>query len=197
MPRMSVNAAGPRASSARVEACLAAIDTWQSRVNAMVTVTEDAARVEAAAADRAESEGRWLGLLHGMPMVIKDNLDTAGVRTTAGSLFFKDHIPNRDATVVAKLKRAGAVIVGKCTMHEVAFGVRSYNPVTGQARNPYDRPGYPAGRAVALGSRWRPAWWRQHLARTPAARYDCPPRSAASRALGQHRAGSPVRGACL
>ena len=148
---MSVNAAGPRASSARVEACLAAIDTWQSRVNAMVTVTEDAARVEAAAADRAESEGRWLGLLHGMPMVIKDNLDTAGVRTTAGSLFFKDHIPNRDATVVAKLKRAGAVIVGKCTMHEVAFGVRSYNPVTGQARNPYDLTRVPGGSSGGSG----------------------------------------------
>ena len=148
---MSVNAAGPRASSARVEACLAAIDTWQSRVNAMVTVTEDAARVEAAAADRAESEGRWLGLLHGMPMVIKDNLDTAGVRTTAGSLFFKDPIPNRDATVVAKLKRAGAVIVGKCTMHEVAFGVRSYNPVTGQARNPYDLTRVPGGSSGGSG----------------------------------------------
>ena len=148
---MSVNVPGPRASSARVEACLAAIGTWQSRVNAMVTVTEDAARAEAAAADRAASAGRWLGLLHGMPMVIKDNIDTAGVRTTSGSLFFKDHIPNRDATVVAKLKRAGAVIVGKCTMHEVAFGVRSYNPVTGQARNPYDLTRVPGGSSGGSG----------------------------------------------
>ena len=117
----------------------------------MVTVTEDAARAEAAAADRAASAGRWLGLLHGMPMVIKDNIDTAGVRTTSGSLFFKDHIPNRDAPVVAKLKRAGAVIVGKCTMHEVAFGVRSYNPVIGQARNPYDLTRVPGGSSGGSG----------------------------------------------
>ena len=88
---MSVNVAGPRASSARVEACLAAIGTWQSRVNAMVTVTEDAARAEAAAADRATSAGRWLGRLHGLPMVIKDNRDTAGVRTTSGSLLADLH----------------------------------------------------------------------------------------------------------
>ena len=148
---MNSNEAGPNSSVARVEACFAAINRWQSQVNAMVTTAEDAARAEAVAADRAAAEGRWLGLLHGMPMVIKDNLDTAGVRTTSGSLFFKDHIPNRDATVVAKLRRAGAVIVGKCTMHEVAFGIRSYNPVIGQARNPYDLTRVPGGSSGGSG----------------------------------------------
>jgi aspartyl-tRNA(Asn)/glutamyl-tRNA(Gln) amidotransferase subunit A len=145
------NGAGANLSLARVEACLPAINRWQGRVNAMVTTAEDAARAEAVAADRAAAEGRWLGLLHGMPMVIKDNLDTAGVRTTSGSLFFKDHVPNQDATVVAKLKRAGAVIVGKCTMHEVAFGIRSYNPVIGQSRNPYDLARVPGGSSGGSG----------------------------------------------
>ncbi|MFM9941474.1 MAG: amidase [Hyphomicrobiaceae bacterium] len=148
---MSAAISRPPSSTARVEACLDAIDRWQPHVNAMVTITAAAARAEAAAADRATADGRWLGLLHGLPMVIKDNLDTAGVRTTSGSLFFKDHVPNHDATVVAKLRRAGAVVLGKCTMHEVAFGIRSYNPVIGQSRNPYDLARVPGGSSGGSG----------------------------------------------
>ncbi|SVB58268.1 uncharacterized protein METZ01_LOCUS211122, partial [marine metagenome] len=63
----------------------------------MITVTADAARESANAADRAAAEGRWLGLLHGLPMAIKDNIQSAGVRTTSGSLHFKDVVPNQDA----------------------------------------------------------------------------------------------------
>lgn len=148
---MSNPQSGPLSSVARVETCLSAIEAWQPHVNAMVTVTADAARAEAAAADRALAAGRWLGLLHGMPMVIKDNLDTAGVRTTSGSLFFKENVPNLDASVVARLKRAGAVVIGKCTMHEFAFGIRSYNPVIGQARNPYDLARIPGGSSGGSG----------------------------------------------
>lgn len=138
-------------SLVRTEAALQAMEVWQGRVNAMITITADAAHAQARAADRAAEAGQWLGLLHGMPMVIKDNLDTAGIRTTSGSLFFKDHVPNHDATVVARLKRAGAVILGKCTMHEFAFGVRSYNPVIGQARNPYDPARVPGGSSGGSG----------------------------------------------
>ena len=141
----------PPTSVERVESALAAMATWQPQVNAMVTITADAARAEAAVADRAQAEGRWLGLLHGIAMVVKDNIDTAGVRTTSGSLFFKDNVPNRDATVVAKLKQAGAVIVGKCTMHEVAFGIRSHNPVIGQSRNPYALDRVPGGSSGGSG----------------------------------------------
>lgn len=148
---MSAKDIHPQSSVARLEACLDAIESWQPSVNAMVTTTETAARTEAIAADQASAEGRWLGLLHGMPIAIKDNLDTAGVRTTSGSLFFKDHVPNRDAPTVAKLKQAGAVIVGKCTMHEVAFGIRSHNPVIGQARNPYDLSRIPGGSSGGSG----------------------------------------------
>jgi amidase len=108
---MSANLTHPESSMARLEACLGAIETWQPSVNAMVTITDTAARAEATAADRARAEGRWLGLLHGMPIVIKDNLDTAGVRTTSGSQFFKDHVPNRDAPTVAE--DGGADISGQ------------------------------------------------------------------------------------
>ncbi|MBS0241063.1 MAG: amidase [Proteobacteria bacterium] len=139
------------ASFLRTEACLEAIGSWQPHVNAMVTVTADEARGQARAADAAASDGRWLGLLHGLPMAIKDNIDTAGVRTTSGSLFFKDRVPNHDAHVVARLKKAGAVILGKCTMHEVAFGIRSHNPVIGQARNPYDLERVPGGSSGGSG----------------------------------------------
>jgi len=134
-----------------LEACLAAIDVWQKPTNAYITVTADSARAKARAADAAAVAGRSLGLLHGLPIAIKDNLDTAGVRTTSGSLFFENHRPNTDATVVAKLERAGAIMVGKATMHEVAFGVRSFNPVIGQARNPYDLTRVPGGSSGGSG----------------------------------------------
>lgn len=141
----------PGSAEARLEACLAAIETWQPRTNAWITLTVDAARAEARAADRARAAGRWTGLLQGMPIAIKDNLDTAGVRTTSGSLFLADRRPNEDATIVARLRRAGAVVVGKATMHEVAFGVRSYNPVSGQARNPFDLTRVPGGSSGGSG----------------------------------------------
>ena len=148
---MSANSTHLQSSLGRLEVCLDAIQRWQPSVNAMVTTTATAARAEAVAADRASADGRWLGLLHGMPIVIKDNLEAAGVRATSGSLFFKDYVPNRDAPTVARLKQAGAVIVGKSTMHEVAFGIRSHNPVIGQARNPYDLSRVPGGSSGGSG----------------------------------------------
>ena len=143
----------PVAKSAeqRLEACLGAIGVWQDPTNAFVTVTAEAARAKAKAADAARARGQWLGLLHGLPIAIKDNLDTAGVRTTSGSLFFENHRPNADATIVGKLERAGAIMVGKATMHEVAFGIRSHNLVIGQARNPYDLARVPGGSSGGSG----------------------------------------------
>lgn len=140
-----------QSSVARTEACLEAIEAWQPHVNAMVTTTVETARREAAAADKSAADGRWLGVLHGLPMAIKDNIETAGVLTTAGSLFYKDHVPNADAPVVERLRKAGAVIIGKCTMHELAFGIRSYNPVIGQSRNPYDTSRVPGGSSGGSG----------------------------------------------
>ena len=106
-------------------------------MNAFITVTEEQALEQAAAADRAAAEGRWLGLLHGMPVSIKDNIHTAGVRTTSGWRLYQDFVPNDDAPVVRRLRAAGAVVVGKATLQEFAFGVRSHNPVSGQCRNPW------------------------------------------------------------
>ena len=148
---MPARTSASQSSVARTEACLAAIEAWQPHVNSMVTTTADAALRDAATADKAAAEGRWLGVLHGLPIAIKDNIDTAGVLTTAGSLFYKDYVPNSDAPVVERLKRAGAVIVGKCTMHELAFGIRSYNPVIGQSRNPYDTSRVPGGSSGGSG----------------------------------------------
>ena len=137
---------------AATRACLDAIERYDGTVNAMITVTADDALRQAEAADAAAREGRWLGLLHGMPMAIKDNIATAGVRTTSGSLFFADLVPNENAAVTQRLLDAGAVVVGKSTLHEFAFGIRSYNPVSGQCRNPWDPSRVPGGSSGGSGA---------------------------------------------
>ena len=138
-------------SLGRTEACLERIRIHDPAVTAMITTDADAALAAAVDADTATQEGRWLGLLHGMPMVVKDNMDTAGLKTTYGSMFFSDHVPNQDAPVVARLRRAGAVILGKSTLHEFAFGVRSNNPVVGQCRNPWNADRIPGGSSGGSG----------------------------------------------
>ena len=135
----------------KVEQQTAAMDAWNPHVNALMARNDEAAMREAALADTAADEGRWLGLLHGVTVLVKDNIDTAGVETTHGSSFFTGRVPNHDATVVRRLRRAGAIISGKATLHEFAFGVRSYNPVIGQARNPYDTSRIPGGSSGGSG----------------------------------------------
>ncbi len=129
----------------RLRRCLDAATLWNGDVNALITIDAASAMASAQAVDRAASEGRPPGLLQGVPMVIKDNIDTAGLRTTYGSGFFRDHVPSRDAFVVERLRRAGAIIVGKANLHEFAFGIRSTNPVAGQCRNPWDTTRIPGG----------------------------------------------------
>lgn len=124
---------------------LAQIEQTDERVNAMMAVCADEARAAAAELDIEREQGRWRGLLHGMPVAIKDNIDTAGLRTTSGSAFFAEHVPNQDAPVVARLRNAGAVIVGKTMLHEFAFGIRSNNSVAGQCHNPWDLTRIPGG----------------------------------------------------
>jgi aspartyl-tRNA(Asn)/glutamyl-tRNA(Gln) amidotransferase subunit A len=140
----------------RLESALAAIRRWNPGLNAMITVDEEGARRAAQAADRAAAMGRTTGLLHGVPMVVKDNIDTAGLRTTAGSKFFAERIPTVDADVVRRLRASGAVIVAKATLHEFAYDIRSVNGLTGQCRNPWDPSRIPGGSsggsAVALGT---------------------------------------------
>ena len=135
----------PLAGSAAVERAGEQIAAWNPHVNAMMTVDLDGARKTAEDIDQRTAKGEWPGLLAGMTLAIKDNIDTAGLETTSGSNFFKGRVPNRDAPVVSRLKQAGGVIVGKATLHEVCFGVRSHNALIGQCRNPYDTSIIPGG----------------------------------------------------
>ncbi len=107
-------------------------------------MTADEALASARAADRAIAAGEG-GPLAGVPLAIKDLFDTAGVRTTAGSRIFAERVPTEDAEVVARLRSAGAVLVGKTNLHEWAFGVTNQNPHFGPARNPWDATRIPGG----------------------------------------------------
>lgn len=145
------DAAAPGGARARLEDNLAQVDAWNGHVNAVMAMNAEDARQTADRLDTAAARGEWAGLLHGMTLAIKDNIDTAGIETTSGSQFFKGRVPNADAPVVTRLKQAGAVIVGKATMHEVAFGVRTHNAVIGQCRNPYDTDYIPGGSSGGSG----------------------------------------------
>jgi aspartyl-tRNA(Asn)/glutamyl-tRNA(Gln) amidotransferase subunit A len=100
------------------------------------------------------SAGYHLGPLHGIPIAIKDNIYTRGVRTTAGSKILADFIPAEDATVTARLKRAGAVIIGKTNLHEFAWGGTTDNPHYGTCRNPWNPERSPPGPAGGRGPPW-------------------------------------------
>jgi aspartyl-tRNA(Asn)/glutamyl-tRNA(Gln) amidotransferase subunit A len=136
----------------RTERALGRIEAHDERLRAMITVDTEGALRTAREAQTAAAQGRWLGLLHGMTMVVKDNIDSAGLRTTYGSRFFEDHVPNRDAPVLRRLRAAGAVVLGKSSLHEFAFGVRSNNPVRGQCLNPWDPARIPGGSSGGSGA---------------------------------------------
>jgi len=117
------------------EACSRQIERFNPSLNAFITV------VEHPASSRQERGGN----LAGIPLAVKDLFETKGIRTTAGSVFFKDYIPAEDAAVVQKLKAAGAVIMGKTNTHEIALGVTTVNPQFGTTRNPWDPSRIPGG----------------------------------------------------
>jgi amidase len=102
-----------------LEAYLTQITIHNSKLNAICTLDEENARARARLADEALARGENWGILHGVPITIKDIFETAGLRTTAGYIPLKDYIPQQDATVVAKLRAAGAVIIGKTNMAEL------------------------------------------------------------------------------
>src|SRR5688500_8434161 len=114
------------------EACLRRIDAYNPSLNAFVTVAREQA-IETARQLDAERRGGSRGPLHGIPVALKDNIDTAGIRTTGASTLFKDRIPDEDAHVVARLKQAGAIVLGKLNLHEFALGgtnaVTHFGPV--------------------------------------------------------------------
>ncbi len=132
-------------AQAMAQALLERIATWQERINAFITVTAESALRDAAHADQAREEGRSLGPLHGMIVGIKDDIEVAGVRCTVGSLMYRDRIAERDAAVVASLRDAGAIIIGKLGLSEFALGSTSDNVHFGPVRNPWDPSRYPGG----------------------------------------------------
>ncbi len=121
------------------------ITTHNGRLNAFVTVNGNEALAAAEKVDIALKNGGWLGPLHGIPVAIKDNIDTSGIRTTAGSRLYTDRVPMRDAEVVSRLKAAGAIILGKTGTHELAYGTTSENTFFGRIANPWDLSRDPGG----------------------------------------------------
>ena len=135
-----------------VEAYVARIRRLDPQLNAFVTVTEERAVERARTLETELAGGRWRGPLHGIPIALKDNIDTAGVLTTAASAVFADRVPDEDAEVVTRLEAAGAIVLGKLNMHEFAYGGTSAVTRTGPVRNPWDVDRIPGGSSGGSGA---------------------------------------------
>jgi aspartyl-tRNA(Asn)/glutamyl-tRNA(Gln) amidotransferase subunit A len=120
------------------QACLDRIERFDPRLNAFVTVTAERAIAKARQAESEIASGGWRGPLHGVPVAIKDNIDTAGIRTTSGSALFESHVPSSDAEVVTRLEAAGAISLGKLNLHELGMGSTSAISRFGAVHNPWD-----------------------------------------------------------
>jgi amidase len=148
------------APSELVQSCLARIEAVDHAVNAMVARDFDRARAAAKTADAAVARGDDLPPLHGLPIGIKDLQETAGLRTTHGSTLFRDHIPVADERLVAAVRQAGAIVVGKTNTPEFGAGANTRNAVYGATGNPFDPAkscaGSSGGSAVALATNMVP-----------------------------------------
>jgi len=138
-----------------MQAHLRQIERVNPKVNAIVTlVDEDQLMAQARAADEIISKGKPFGLLHGVPVAVKDLTETMGIRTTYGSPLYRDFVPDHDALVVERMKNAGAIVLGKTNTPEFGMGSHTFNPVFGATLNPYDATktcgGSTGGGAVAL-----------------------------------------------
>ena len=143
-----------------LEACLARIEQMDPDLCAFITVASDDARARAAELDGMPPEVSAGQLLHGVPVAIKDLVDMRGIRTTRGSPRWAQHVPDNDELVVERLRRAGAIIVGKTNTPEFGFGALCENPIVGNTVNPYDgrftSGGSSGGSAVAVPRGWYP-----------------------------------------
>ena len=130
------------------------IERVNPKVNAIVTLVAEMAAADAAKADEMQARKETLGPLHGLPVAHKDLMETRGIRTTFGSLLYKDYIPTEDDLVVERIRRAGAITIGKTNTPEFGAGSQTFNQVFGATRNPYDLTktcgGSSGGAAVAL-----------------------------------------------
>ncbi len=143
-----------------LESCIARIESVNPAVNAMVTKAYDRAREEAKAAEDAVMSGDELPPLHGLPVGIKDLDDTDGIRTTYGSMLYKDNIPDEDEQVVAAARHAGGIIIGKTNTPEFGAGGNTNNALFGPTRNPFNTEltcgGSSGGSGVALATGMAP-----------------------------------------
>jgi len=121
-----------------VDMYLRRIEALNPRLSAYLTLTAESARVEAKRAEAEIAAGRWRGPLHGIPYGVKDIIETKGVRTTHGSSFFRDFVPDRDAECITRLRSAGAIMLGKTLTHEFAAATTTINPHYGTAHNPWN-----------------------------------------------------------
>ncbi len=139
-----------------LEACLARIEAVNPYINAVTATAFDRARAEAREAERAVMAGAPLGLLHGLPLGVKDMEPTAGLLTTYGSPIYRDHVPAEDVTLVARLRRAGAIVTAKTNVPDMGAGANSRNTVWGATGNPFNpnlnAGGSSGGSAAALAS---------------------------------------------
>ena len=151
------------------------------QLNAFITVTAEQALAEARLAERELLRGRRRGPLHGIPIALKDNIWTRGIRTTAGSAILRDFVPTEDATVVRRLRRAGAVLLGKTNLHEFAYGATNENPHFGSTHNPWASAADDRGIERRIGGGGvRPGCASRPSGRIRAARFAFRRRSAAS-----------------
>jgi aspartyl-tRNA(Asn)/glutamyl-tRNA(Gln) amidotransferase subunit A len=134
------------------DAYLAQLERQNPLLNAYVTVTGDAAREEARAAEREIGSGTYRGPLHGIPIALKDLYDTKGIRTAAGSKILWDRVPDEDSAVTTLLRAAGAISLGKTNTHEFAYGVTTNNPHFGATRNPWNPDCIPGGSSGGSGA---------------------------------------------
>jgi len=136
--------------------CLERIEKLNPTLNAFITVTAESALTEARAAESEMFRGDWRGSLHGIPIALKDLIDTASARTTAASAVFEHRIPTEDAVVVQRLRRAGAVVLGKNNLHEFAYGGSSLVSFFGDVHNPWNKAhiagGSSGGSAAAVAA---------------------------------------------
>lgn len=139
-----------------VDAALARIERWSSSLHVFLTVLGEQARSQAKRVEREIRRGGARGPLHGIPVSLKDNFWTRGIRTTAGSKILADFVPDRDSDVAARLAQAGAILLGKTNMHEFAYGITGENPHYGSSRNPWTPErisgGSSGGSAVAVAT---------------------------------------------
>ena len=139
-----------RSAEALVQASLHRIAAVEPALNAFITVRAEQALAEARAL--VEQAGGRAGPLAGLPVAVKDNIDVAGTRGTAGSAFWAERVPDHDAETVRRLRAAGAIVVGKTALHEFAYGVTTNNPHFGPARNPWDPSRIPGGSSGGSGA---------------------------------------------